>query len=238
MSKKKDTLLTVAVGGPIPAGHKLQLTSAQADARRHLLTPCSKEKDPFSWKGDGRRAFITTGPTYFKAGEQLALDSELDRGLEIMFGIAGSEADAAKPEKGAGTKKPTKAELAKAFDEGKAVGKTEAVAELEKQLGEAKEAGRTEAAADLDQKLNQAKDSGKAEATAELDAKLKAAKAEGRAEMLAEVEQRNELFDALDAAQTALEGLASDADDKTKKSAQKAVNDAQAAIDALKPLEA
>lgn len=200
MSKKKDTLLTVAVGGAIPAGHKLQLTSAQADARRHLLATDNKEEDAFSWKGEGRRAFTTTGPTYFKAGEQLSIDSDLDRGLEIMFGIASSGSDEAKPEKDAGGKKPTKAELAKAFDEGK-------------------EAGKTEASADL-------------------DAKLASAKKAGRAEMLAEIEQRNELFEALETAQAAQESLASDADDAAKAAAQKAVDDAQAAIDALKPLEA
>ena len=200
MSKKKDTLLTVAVGGAIPAGHKLQLTSAQADARRHLLATDNKEKDPFSWKGEGRRAFTTTGPTYFKAGEQLAIDSDLDRGLEIMFGIAASVSDEAQPEKDAGGKKPTRAELAKAFDEGK-------------------EAGKTEAAADLDTKLADAKKT-------------------GRAEMLAEIEQRNELFEALETAQAAQEGLASDAGDDAKAAAQKAVDEAQAAVDALKPLEA
>lgn len=200
MSKKKDTLLTVAVGGAIPAGHKLQLTSAQADARRHLLVPDSKEKDAFSWKGEGRRSFTTTGAAFFKAGEQLAIASDLDRGLEIMFGIAGSGSDEAKPEKDAGGKKPTKAELAKAFDEGKEVGKTEA-------------------AADLDTKLADAKKS-------------------GRAEMLAEIEQRNELFEALETAQAAQESLTSDADDSAKAAAQKAVDDASAAVDALKPLEA
>jgi hypothetical protein len=200
MSKKKDTPLTVAVGGAIPAGHKLQLTSAQADARRHLLVTDNKEKDAFSWKGEGRRAFTTTGPAYFKAGEQLAIDSDLDRGLEIMFGIAGSVADEAKPEKDKGGKRPTKAELAKAFDEGKAEGKTEAAADL--------------------------------------DTKLADAKKTGRAEMLAEIERRNELFEALETAQAAQESLASDADDAAKAAAQKAVDDAQAAIDALKPLEA
>lgn len=200
MSKKKDTLLTVAVGGAIPAGHKLQLTSAQADARRHLLVTDSKEKDAFSWKGDGRRAFTTTGPTYFKTGEQLAIDSDLDRGLEIMFGIAASVSDEAKPVKDASGKKPTKAELAKAFDEGKA--------------------------------------EGKADAASELDTKLADAKKEGRAEMLAEIEKRNALFEALETAQAAQESLASDADNAAKAAAQKAVDDAQAAVDALKPLEA
>ncbi|WP_375599367.1 hypothetical protein [Devosia sp. Naph2] len=200
MSKKKDTLLTVAVGGAIPAGHKLQLTSAQADARRHLLVTDAKEKDAFSWKGDGRRAFTTAGPTYFKAGEQLAIDSDLDRGLEIMFGIADSGSEEAKPVKDAGGKKPTRAELAKAFEEGKA--------------------------------------EGKADAASELDTKLADAKKEGRAEMLAEIEQRNALFEALETAQAAQESLASDADNAAKAAAQKAVDDAQAAIDALKPLEA
>lgn len=238
MSKKKDTLLTVVVGGSIPAGHKLQLTSAQADARRHLLVNDSKENDTFSWKGGGRRAFTTTGPAYFKAGEQLALDSVLDRGLEIMFGIAGSTADEAKSEKDTSTRKPTKAELAKAFDDGREAGKAEVTVDLEKKLGEAREVGKTEATAELDEKLNQAKEAGKAEAEAELDAKLKEARTEGRAEMLAEVEQRNALFDDLDTAHAALEGLPSDADDKTKTSAKKAVDKAQGAIDALKPLEA
>ena len=225
MSKKKDTLLTVAVGGAIPAGHKLQLTSAQADARRHLLVTDNKEKDAFSWKGEGRRAFITTGPAFFKAGEQLAIASDLDRGLEIMFGIAGSVADEANPVKDAGGKKPTKAELAKAFDEGEQSGAAELLSDIERTLGLEP--------VTLEERLK----GGGAGKSVVLEA-ISKAKKEGRAEMLAEIEQRNELFEALETAQAAQQSLASDADDAAKAAAQKAVDDASTAVDALKPLEA
>lgn len=68
-------------------------------------------------------------------------------------------------------------------------------------------------------------------------AKLQVRK-DARAELLAEIEERNALVDALEAALAAQEGLASDAGDDAKAAAQKAVDDAQAAVDALKPLEA
>lgn len=197
MSKKKDTVLTVAVGGAIPAGHVLQLTAAQAGARRHLLTSDSKESDPWHWKGDGRHAFTTNGATYFKTGEELGVAGELDRGLEIMFGLAGDGPEArSNPPTQEG--KSNKAELEKAFNDGKAAG-----------------------AAEVD-----------------LDAKLAEAKQAGRAEMLAEVERRNGLFDALETAQAAQDALASDADEATRAAAQKAVDGAQAEVDALPELKA
>ncbi|UYN98361.1 MAG: hypothetical protein KIT02_10320 [Devosia sp.] len=197
MPKKKDTVLTVAVGGAIPAGHVLLLTAAQAGARRHLLTSDSKDSDPWHWKGDGRHAFTTVSPTYFKTGEELGVDGSLDRGLEIMFGLAGEGAET-KPTPSTQEGNASKAELEKAFNDGKAAGAAEVG--LDKKLAEAKQAG--------------------------------------RAEMLAEVERRNGLFDALETAQVAQEALTSDADEDARAAAQRAVDSAQAKVDALPELKA
>jgi hypothetical protein len=96
--------------------------------------------------------------------------------------------------------------------------------------------------ANLKKAFDEGKAAGKAEVAADMAAKLedarKEARKEGRAELLAEIEGRNALVDALEAALAAQEGLASDANDDAKAAAQKAVDDAQAAVDALKPLEA
>jgi hypothetical protein len=68
-------------------------------------------------------------------------------------------------------------------------------------------------------------------------AKVQVRKA-ARAELLAEIETRNGLVDALEAAVAEQEGLSSDADDEARAAAQKAVDEAQAAVDKLQPLEA
>lgn len=82
--------------------------------------------------------------------------------------------------------------------------------------------------------LAKARDEGKAEGLAELETKVAAAHRVGRAEMLAEVMARNELLDALDAAQEAHEA----ADDAAKPAAKTALDKAQAAVDALGELVA
>lgn len=79
---------------------------------------------------------------------------------------------------------------------------------------------------------------GKAKGLEEAAPQLVQARTKARAELLAEIAARNDLIDALDAAQAELEGLGSDATDAQREAAQKAVDDAQAAVDGLQPLEA
>lgn len=69
------------------------------------------------------------------------------------------------------------------------------------------------------------------------DALLKA-RSEARAELLDEIAARNDVIDALEAAQAAEEALGSDATDEQRAEAKAAVEAAQAAVDALQPLEA
>ena len=81
-------------------------------------------------------------------------------------------------------------------------------------------------------------DAGRTAGIADLDNKVAEAKQAGRAEMLAEVQARNALFETLEGAEADLLALAADASDEEKAMAQKAVDDAQAAVDALQPLVA
>lgn len=72
----------VAVFGHIPAGTQVWLTAAQAASRRHLITEAETGK-----KLKDRKLFTADGQLGFKAGEELAIEGDLDRGLEMMFGI-------------------------------------------------------------------------------------------------------------------------------------------------------
>ena len=82
--------------------------------------------------------------------------------------------------------------------------------------------------------LAKAHDEGKAEGLAELEIKIAEARKVGRAEMLAEVLKRNELLDALDAAQEAFDAAA----EEDKAAAHTALNEAQSAVDVLGELVA
>lgn len=197
------------IGGTVAAGLTVMLTDEQAAARAHILTLLDPETKA------KRKPYGVDAPAFFKAGEEIGIEGSLGRELQAALGIKDDD----KPTKKSGAGAPTKAELKKAFDDGV-------------------EAGKAEASEGLDAKLSEAREAGKKEALVDLDAKLTEARKAGRSEMLAELEQRNALFDALEAAQGAQEGLSSDADDEAKAAAQKAVDEAQAAIDALKPLEA
>jgi hypothetical protein len=83
---------TVVVYGQVPAGAKLWLTAEQFHARAHLVSLDEGEKSK-----DKRKLCTANAPLGFKAGEKLAIEGDLDRGLEIMFGLEPSPAD--KPEK-------------------------------------------------------------------------------------------------------------------------------------------
>lgn len=215
------TVSKVAQFGHVPAGTKIWLTRDQAAARLHQISPVETSQTM-----SGRKLYAADGQLGFKAGEEFAIEGDLDRGLEMMLGIdtAVPAAPAEKP-KAVPAKKASKAEIAKAFEEGEQAGASELLSDIERALGLEP--------VSLEERLK----GGGAGKSVVLEAMAKA-KTEGRAEMLAEVEARNGLFEALEAALDAQEALAEDADDEAKAAAQKAVDEAQAAIDALQPLVA
>lgn len=72
----------VALFGNIPAGTQVWLTKKQASSRRHLITEVKTEKTV-----KDRALYAANGQLGFKEGEELAIEGDLDRGLEAMFGI-------------------------------------------------------------------------------------------------------------------------------------------------------
>ena len=77
----------VVLFGNIPAGSQVWLTDEQARSRAHLLTESKSDK-----KVKDRQLYTANAQLGFKAGEELAIEGELDRGLEAMFGIAPASA--------------------------------------------------------------------------------------------------------------------------------------------------
>jgi len=164
---KKSTTLTLAAGTQIPAGQVMLLTAAQANARRHLLTPV---KD---WHGadaaeDVRLGFTASLPTFFKARETLGLEGEVDRAVLTAGGV--------KPPKGTAAAKvkigrADKTALDAAFAKGKKAGRKEALEEVDAFNKAA------DAVADAEDVLATAKAGGDAEAIKKAEAGLAAAKA-------------------------------------------------------------
>lgn len=81
----KKLLLAATVG----AGTTVFLTDEQAHARAHLLAD-GKEKQLGKGKA-ARKSFVAKSLLHFKAGEKLAIAGDLDRHLEIAFGIKPDE---------------------------------------------------------------------------------------------------------------------------------------------------
>ena len=113
----------VALFGNIPSGTQVWLTPQQAGSRSHALAEVETDKTR-----KDRKLYVTNQQLGFKAGEELAIEGDLDRGLEAMFGIAPSDAA-----EGAGTKSPPAnrdTQLDAAFARGKAAGRKEMLDEV------------------------------------------------------------------------------------------------------------
>jgi len=71
--------------GALPTGIKVRLSREQAEARLHLL-PEDVAKKLAETKARAV-TFVTSQRLSFKRGEEVGIEGNLDRGLEIMFGI-------------------------------------------------------------------------------------------------------------------------------------------------------
>ena len=90
----------VALFGNIPAGTQVWLTEKQASSRGHLISEVKTDKSV-----KDRKLYAANGQLGFKAGEELAIEGDLDRGLEAMFGIAPATAGDKAADKLAAAKK-------------------------------------------------------------------------------------------------------------------------------------
>ncbi len=81
-------LLKVALFGNIALGTRLWLTDEQARSRAHVITEIETSK-----RVKDRKLYEANDQLGFKAGEELAIDGDLDRGLETMFGIENDGGD-------------------------------------------------------------------------------------------------------------------------------------------------
>lgn len=72
----------VALFGHVPAGTLVWLTKEQARDRAHSISPTDSSKSV-----KDRKLYTANDQLGFKAGEELAIEGDLDRGLEAMFGI-------------------------------------------------------------------------------------------------------------------------------------------------------
>lgn len=115
MSKKAE-MVTLRSGTNVPAGTVMHLTRQQAEARRHLLTPVKGWHDP---KGkDERLAFSSSQQVFFKAGEELGLEGDLDRSVAVAAGSAE-------------TPSPTPVNDEKVYQKGVKAGRAEMLKEVE-----------------------------------------------------------------------------------------------------------
>jgi len=71
--------------GSLPIGLKVRLTREQAEARLHLL-PDDAVKKLAETKAKSV-TLVTAQRLSFKRGEEVGIEGDLDRGLEIMFGL-------------------------------------------------------------------------------------------------------------------------------------------------------
>lgn len=72
----------VALFGHIPAGTLVWLTKTQARDRAHAVTEVESSKTV-----KDRKLYAAEQLLGFKAGEELSVEGDLDRGMEAMFGI-------------------------------------------------------------------------------------------------------------------------------------------------------
>jgi hypothetical protein len=136
MSKTKQDRreVTFASGASVPGGTVVYLTGAQAHARAHLVRPV---KDGHKSLRDTKRlAFFSDRPIFFKAGEMIELEGEIDRGVALAIGddpVPGTPTQPAKP---AGEKRdengdtPEMAQMRKQFDAAYARARQDARREL------------------------------------------------------------------------------------------------------------
>ena len=127
----------VALFGNIPAGTLVWLTKKQASSRAHLITEVKSDKSV-----KDRTLYAANGQLGFKEGEELAIEGDLDRGLEAMFGIEPETADkkaaerlAAAQKKVDGIKAQIEAETAAVASATDDDGRAKAQAKLDKAKG-------------------------------------------------------------------------------------------------------
>lgn len=80
--------------GNVPLGTRVWLTDGQAGARRHLITPVGDKGTRRTSDGaeEVRSLFVANAQLGFKAGEEIGVEGDLDRGLELLFGLEGKPA--------------------------------------------------------------------------------------------------------------------------------------------------
>jgi len=162
---------TLNTGLQFAAGSVLHLTAAQASARKHLLAPLT------AWhKDQADKAvlpFRAIDAVYFKAGESIGVDGQIDRVVQNALGLSDDDVAAAdKPVKGKRGKKADPEAQARAD----AAAKFQAIRAADLALATAQKA-----ADDAKASLDAADADGKAAAQAHLDttlAALEAAQAE------------------------------------------------------------
>ncbi|KRA44694.1 hypothetical protein [Devosia sp. Root635] len=127
----------VALFGHVPAGTQVWLTKEQARDRAHSISPTDSNKSV-----KDRKLFTANDQLGFKGGEELAIESDLDRGLEVMFGIAPASADdkaadklAAVEKKVSGIKAQIEAETAAVAAATDDAGRSKAQGKLDKAKG-------------------------------------------------------------------------------------------------------
>lgn len=116
MSKKTE-VVTLQSGTNVPSGTVMHLTRQQAEARRHALVPVKGWHDRDA-KSDQRLAFTSNAQVFFKAGEVLGLEGELDRGVAIAAGAPDAAA-------------PTPVNDDKVYQKGVKAGRAEMLKEVE-----------------------------------------------------------------------------------------------------------
>ncbi|RYE48337.1 MAG: hypothetical protein EOP24_07970 [Hyphomicrobiales bacterium] len=137
MSKTKQDRreVTFASGASVPGGTVVYLTGAQAHARAHLVRPVKDGHK--SLKDTKRLAFVSDRPVFFKAGEMIELEGEIDRGVALAIGDDPATATPTKPAKAPASEKrdengdtPEMAQMRQRFDADFARARTDARREL------------------------------------------------------------------------------------------------------------
>ncbi|CAN7585416.1 hypothetical protein LJR016_004313 [Devosia sp. LjRoot16] len=142
MSKTKQERreVTFASGASVPGGTVMYLTGAQAHDRGHLVRPV---KDGHKNIKDSKRlGFVSDKPVFFKAGETVELEGEIDRGVALAIGedpAPGTPAKTARkpgPERHANGDTPEMAQLRRqfnaAYDRARTDARRELLGEIEK----------------------------------------------------------------------------------------------------------
>lgn len=136
MSKTKQERrdVTFASGASVPGGTVMYLTGAQAHDRGHLVRPV---KDGHKNIKDTRRlAFVGDKPVFFKGGEVIELEGEIDRGVALAIGDEPAPGTPAKGSSKPGADRdengdtPEMAQLRRQFEAAYARARTDARREL------------------------------------------------------------------------------------------------------------